>query len=458
MTYMTFFGGGKPAVSTVGVLLFLLLTISFAGRADAGTQDGSLSMEVITAYNLVVDSNIETPAGYGPSAAHLGVKICNNGSTTISNIYINIGDLLDTNTFVGTPGIYPERTVSVSGSKAYAGTFSLTHEGGEDDATRLVFELSPGECLVQYWLVSYPVMDDDGNAVTGSANVTEDDLWLNYDIWVEAEDAGTTRQVYETRKVTMRNEISAMANKIWPNTTSKVPAEYLDAFEAELGWRPQTNSATVGSEATLEGIWFDFGTIRHGFDNNGDLLPDYNAWAQPVGDPAFYDPTCFRLVKTYGVVIVKINDGTEQIIPFEDELYFENISSDNRGAIGLVFFEFVPLRAGCSITLSPYQEVASGFDNEKFNADYGTTSGALESDHVEIDFDKNGPFSVSRGDVFTYTMTATNQAAGDLGFTSFGLPLVFKDYVPTGLVYVAGSATASNSFPNGVGARVFLFN
>jgi hypothetical protein len=46
---------------------------------QAAIQDGPLKMEVITAYNFVVDSNVETPASYSPSAAHLGVKIQNTG-------------------------------------------------------------------------------------------------------------------------------------------------------------------------------------------------------------------------------------------------------------------------------------------------------------------------------------------------------------------------------------------
>ena len=34
----------------------------------------------------------------------------------------------------------------------------------------------------------------------------------------------------------MRNEISAAANKIWPNGDNKVPDEYLQAIADVLGW------------------------------------------------------------------------------------------------------------------------------------------------------------------------------------------------------------------------------
>ena len=43
--------------------------------------DGALTMEPIAAYNLVVDSNAETPATYAPQAAHLAVKVTNTGAT-----------------------------------------------------------------------------------------------------------------------------------------------------------------------------------------------------------------------------------------------------------------------------------------------------------------------------------------------------------------------------------------
>ena len=56
---------------------------------------------------------------------------------------------------------------------------------------------------------------------------------------------------------------------------------------------------------------------------------------------------------------------------FEDQLYFENLPP-NQGVVGLVFYEYVASDGACVGALTPYQEAASGSDNEKFNADYGT--------------------------------------------------------------------------------------
>ena len=414
------------------------------------TSDGDLRMEVIAAPNLVVDSNIESPAGYGPSAAHFGVKICNDGTTAMTDVYVNIGDLTDPVNCTGTPGIYPERV----NPQGYTGTFSYQHQGGVEDATRYIPRIEPGECVTQYWLVEYPNLDDNGDSVTGSAPVTDDDLWLNYGIWASAFDGATTRKVCEENTATMRNEISAMANKIWPNTTSKVPDEYLDAIEGELGWRPDSTSGTTDASTVLEGIWFDFGTVNQGFDNNGDGVPDYNAWMQPVGDASKYDATCFRLVKTYGLVIVKLNDGSELLIPFEDQTYFENLPPNNTGAVGLTFYEFMPLRSGCSMTLSPYQEVASGSDNEKFNGDYGTGGGTATAEDPQLSFDKTGPVSTPTGADVEFSMTVTNDGGGDLGFPVGGAALVVEDSVPADLDYLAGSAASNNTLPSGVTATI----
>ncbi len=432
----------------------VLLTCLWAGSVGAALQNGALKIEVISAYNLVVDSNIETPAGRSPRAAHLGVRITNTGATPLTGVTARIGDLLNAATFSGTPGVYPITTVA-PGLRLYSGSFAFTHEGGVTDATRYIPSIAPGETAVVYWLVSYPLKDASGVTVAGAGSDPSDDLRLDYDIWVEGYENGSThRRAYDERRMFCRNELTAMANKIWPNTTSKVPDEFLDIFTEELGWRPNASAPRVPDADIIEGIWYDFGTIRHGFDNNGDLVPDYNAWMQPVGDPGAYDAASFRLVKCYGVVIVKLNDGTKKIIPFEDRLYFENMPENNVGAVGLVYYEFVALRAGATGRLSPYQEVASGYDNEKFNADYGATLSSWVSKPISVTMDKNAPAVTNVGATVTYDMTVRNTGGVKVGDPYLSLPLVITDYVPSGLVYEASSATANNTLPAGTGVTV----
>ena len=130
---------------TVWAMTFVL--IAFAGRGTLGDSvaDGALRVEVITAYNLVVDSNVESPSTYAPRAAYLGATFHNDGATTISNVYAYIGDHIDG--VADTPGIYPARPHPPLVGPLTNGMFSLTHEGGgtgNADATRYIGDIEPG--------------------------------------------------------------------------------------------------------------------------------------------------------------------------------------------------------------------------------------------------------------------------------------------------------------------------
>jgi hypothetical protein len=300
--------------------------------------------------------------------------------------------------------------------------------------------------------------------VTGDVK-PEDDLWLPYFFWGTSTSGATTTTSYRWNAVTMRNEISAMANKIWPNGDNKVPDEYVQAIAELVGWDTLTPNGTSnvypGETVISQGIWYDLGNVGAGFDNNGDFVPDRNAWLQPIGDASGYDPGCFRLVRTYGLVIVKLNDGTEQLIPFVDQLYFENIPDNNNGAVGLVFYEYAALDGVCTATLTPYQEVASGYDNEKFNADFGAGIPPLQTQESNMTLEKTGEGSIARTGTITYSLTFTlpdantdpaNTATFTVGQPSYGMPLTYSDAVPVGLQYVANSAsTTVDMSPNYTG-------
>ncbi|MCI5165149.1 MAG: hypothetical protein D3903_03440, partial [Candidatus Electrothrix sp. GM3_4] len=228
-----------------------------------------------------------------------------------------------------------------------------------------------------------------------------------------------------------------------------------------LGWDTWTPSGGYGAfpypgeTVRTQGVWYDLGNVGAGFDNDNDGVPDKNAWMQPVGDPSLYDAGCFRLVRTYGIVIVKQQGGTEHLIPFADQLYFENIP-DNTGAIGLVFYEYAALNGVCRGALSPYQEVASGYDNEKFSGDYGTaiqmeTREPLAFIAKNVFDDSLNPDPVLSGSAQTlvYQIEVTNPntytSGGQglivpLGDPLQGTPIVTRDSIPSGTEYIAGSA------------------
>ncbi len=342
---------------------------------------------------------------------------------------------------------------------------ALEHEAGTttdaSDASRYLGTLAAGECRTVYWLISYPrVATVNGSRVDVTGGVKpDDDLWLQYDFWGKAD---SVSPVYYTRYVTMRNEISAMANKIWPNGDNKVPDEYVSAIQQALGWDTWTPNGTgttayPGETVTSQGIWYDLGNVGAGFDNNYDFVPDRNVWVQPIGDASSYDPGCFRLVKTYGLVIVKLNDGTELLIPFVDQMYFDNIPDNNNGAVGLVFYEYTALDGACTAGLTPYQEVASGYDNEKFNADFGAGIPPLQSQETDMAFDKtDAPTAVNPNAQITYTLSYTNidpDGAGGMTVTvgnpGAGTPFTIEDKVPAGTCYVSGSAAGvAPTYPN----------
>ncbi|MDP1546138.1 MAG: SdrD B-like domain-containing protein, partial [Anaerolineales bacterium] len=445
---------------------------------------GGLTIEPIAAYNLIVDSNVLAPSSYGPSSATLGAKFCNASGATMTDVWAYIGDY-DPGTATGTPGTYAVRNQLTDPDFAaqhphlvdpdafdittdFGGlSFSLNHESGSvsktGDASRYVGTLAPGECRTQYWLVSYPRkanINGSWVSVTGGSIKPWDDLWLPYHFWATSSATGGTPS-HLWRPVTMRNEISAMANKIWPNGDNKVPDVYKNAIDELLGWDTITpgggNAAYPGETITSQGIWYDFGNVGFGFDNNGDGVPDRNAWVQPIGDHTLYDAGCFRLVRSYGIVIVKLNNGTELLIPFLDQLYFENIPSNNTGAVGLVYYEYAALDGACAVSLTPYQEVASGYDNEKFNADFGAGIPPLQSRQSNMTLDKTGQATIGLGGTMNYSITFTlpdlDPDPGDtqtifVGNPSLGMPLVFQETVPSGLQYVGGSASATVTMTN----------
>jgi len=472
----------KLGLLPVSCLLVCLWPASQAWAA------GALSVQIVSGYNLIVDSNVTAPSTYAPSAAYIGAQICNVGNAPLSNVLAYSGNY---NAGVGsTPGTFPVKSFGADPLRPFlagTGNYSLTisaDQTGTADGTRYIGTLNGGECRIQYWLITYPQcvnVNSGGSWVPQappcSTSITgdikpDDDLSLDYDVWASA--AGATT-VSSRRSFTMRNEISAAANKIWPNTTAKVPDAYLAAIQSVIGWgtlgpdgQPlsSTNAVYPGQRViTTQGIWYDLGNVGQGFDNDGDLVPDQNAWLQPVGDPGTFDADCFRMVNVYGIVIVKLKTGGELLIPFQNQLYHEHIP-DNTGVVGLVYYQYVATDEGCSAGMTPYQEAASGYDNEKFSSDFGLSNPLTSASFgAGVTFTKtDGVTTIAPGSTPTYTISATNNlklpypAPNDnllgvpLGAPDLGVPLVFKEKIPSGTTYVQNSAAMGLTPPSGSGS------
>lgn len=455
-----------PLFVLIGLISLLALIFTLSGFQSTHAA-GNLTVEIIASPNLVVDSNVASPSTYAPSVATVVGRFCNtSGSSTIQDVYGHIGDGT-------TPGTYPSvdsASFAATHPLYNTGSYAFTHVGGRigtADASRYVGDLAPGECKAQYWHFTYPRCENTGSGVAavpqeppcgandpvwGDSVKPEDDLALSFSIWGENIAGDETASAAWT--MTMRNEISAMANKIEPNPS---------------GHWFNTNTAIVppGSVITSNGILYELGNINQGFDNDGDYAPDYNAWLQPIGDPNF-DPSCFRLIRTSGVLTISRSAQSDLIVSFDDHkpslsapyggpLYFSNLPTNNNGVIGEVFYTFQALNGPCSTALTPYQEVASGSDNEKFNGDYGAGIPPVGSSKAEIIIDKNGPASTTKGGSITYNIPFANigtVSSPALPLSSGAMPLVISDTIPTGLTF----SSASTSFSGYTGGVTTLYS
>lgn len=431
-------------IMIAGITLMTMLASGLVGSYQPVFAAAGLTVEIIAAPNLIVDSNVMSPSTQQPIVATVIGKFCNTTGTDIANVTGYIGDYNAVTPANSTPGTYPPNTPGTITdgvvSTTYVGTYQFTHLGGAADATRYIGTVPANSCKYQYWSFTYPKYAKNAGGTIpswGTSVKAGDDLWLNFDIWGNYPGQTAT---YTTHRMTMRNEISAMANKIEPNGNP-----------GGQWFNTDTSTVLPGQKIVTNGILYRLGNVNQGFDNDGNGVPDYNAWLQPFGNPS-YDPSCFRLISTTGTVTVSTTSG-EVVIPFKDNLYFTDLPQNNTNVVGEVFYEFLALGGACTIPISPYQEAASGSDNEKFNGDYGAGPAPVGTYAPAVTISKTAPGSVkvstpSVPQIITYTIpfanTSTTSTAGlTLSVGGVDAPLTVEDWVPSSLEYVCGSANVT---------------
>jgi hypothetical protein len=441
---------GRTLLFILPVFL-LIFTLAFWQYRSAYAAVSDITVTIYAAPNLVVDSNVLSPSTQAPEVATVIGRFCNTSGIDQTAVVAYIGDYNSGTPTSSTPGVYPSKTNVTIGTQLYSGTYRFTHLGGTADGTRLIGTIPAGQCRYQYWSFTYPKTANGGTIPAWGNDVKpQDDLFLDFDIW--AAQGGTVCNVAacnKTHTAYMRNEISAMANKIEPNGNP-----------GGSWFNTNAETVNVGETITTNGILYRLGRVNFGFDNNGDLNPDYNAWLQPIGNPT-YDPSCFRLIEVSGVLTVTRSTG-DVVIPFNHSLnqandapllYFTDLPADNTDVNGLVYYTFMALGGPCAVPVSPYQEVASGDDNEKFNGDYGAGGpGKINSYTPNLTFDKSGPTSAAEATPFQYAITFQNTGGTSMGLslsTGFAASFVVSDTVPNGLQYVINSASTSNTPPAG---------
>ncbi|HEY4722969.1 MAG TPA: hypothetical protein VII92_14045, partial [Anaerolineae bacterium] len=252
-------------VIMLATVLLMAVSVALFGVPYLGVKAaGTVTVEIIAAYNLVVDSNVESPSTYAPSVATVGGKVCNTSGQVVTGTQVFIGDYTRL-----TPGDYPRRYTTDTGflpqyphlATTPASYYAFDHVGGRAgtaDAARYVGTLNAGECRVEYWHFTYPrrgnnpttgARDNSGSAVWGATRSVNDDLSLGFDIWTTAQGGVLTTTQHQT--MTMRNEISAMANKIRPNPDG-------------VWFNTDGNSIQPGAVITSNGILYELGVVNQG--------------------------------------------------------------------------------------------------------------------------------------------------------------------------------------------------
>jgi uncharacterized repeat protein (TIGR01451 family) len=465
------------------------MQILLLGLLMPGWAMAALTVSDLTAPNIVGDSNVGSTL-QGPQAFTIGSKFCNTGTTALNNVFAYIGDGTTPGTFVGTicpAGGGAPQTSCGSGGSLYtspAGGLKLAMTDTDaSDATRYVGSLAAGACKTVYWQVKYPTLGANSVPVWGKGSGPGnelDDLRLNFTTWGTALDnTNATLSATLSEFVIVRNEISASANKLLPQGGTVTTS-------------PASGSVGPGEVITVTFSNVDFGSLGAGFDvlNNttgantasGDGIADNDFWFQPIGEAdmggttssntANWDPHKFRLSKVK--VRLRANGGgncpnvrvpTTNKIPsvpdpldpdgdgwIEDKWHFYNMTNTYGDCswTGDYSYTLIALGTTGNVTLSPYQEAASGSDNEKYNGDYCgdnpgnnttlckvLTSAGTGNPTLAKAVDKASAVS---GSNLSYTLTYGNTSANIVGQPDSGLPVSIRDAIPANTTYVAGSA------------------
>lgn len=375
------------------LLISFVLTVfllSLPGYAQCST---TLELTITSGPYLLVDAN--KPGKEGPMVVTVSAVIANTGASAANDVYVYIGDGT-------TPGTFPP------GSDGQR----LAMADGLGDATRYIVHLAPGQSKTIFWQLAYPATFDQTYSFT---------VWADNEVGCFATDSDT---------VTTRSALTAAANKLLGTVTVDPPSGIVNP----------------GNIFTVTLTAFNFGQVGEGPNGEED------AWLQPVGNLDF-DPNCFRLVRTevyiHSIEGVPPYDG----MPYIDRVYFDGIKSQNPPPNydfddnDYAKYYFIALK-GCSTTIKPYNEVASG-NQEKYSGDYGVPAATvvLTSEAGGISFSKSvDPLTAEAGDTLTWTITYGNATDYPVGDPTTGNGLVVLDEaIPDHTTYVSGSAACSGN-------------
>ncbi|MEL7341951.1 MAG: hypothetical protein AAGM67_15830, partial [Bacteroidota bacterium] len=323
-------------------LIFMLLLMTGLSSAIAGNPDGDLEIELLNNHHLVID-----PSSDGPGLVYIGATFHNRGDNALQNVRVNIGDKSQ-----NLAGTYPTRTHS-----GLSGSFALQQvDAGTEanDASRFISSIPAGESITQYWLVAYPRQDAQGKWVCQNAG-TEDDLWLSYDIWASADDAAILLEANTSQQLHFRETPRQDASRSLSPTDASIPNEYRDMLSTIS---TENDSSVYPGQSLSISVWHQLSQVSGGYDGDQNYSPDFNAVMQPVGSLQGFDPACFRLIETSGVLLIRNANGNHSFESFRNQYHFQDINWRNEAVMALVNYTFVAIGADCQAQLNPYQIVA----------------------------------------------------------------------------------------------------
>ncbi|MEL6592517.1 MAG: hypothetical protein AAFQ68_20630, partial [Bacteroidota bacterium] len=412
-------------------LFFIVFLLCGFSISHAANPDGDLEIQLLNGSNLVVD-----PSSEGPELVYLGATITNRGDNDLENLFVNIGDFSQK-----LAGTYPARTHS-----GLVGSFSLQHiDAGTEanDASRYINRLAAGESLTLYWLVAYPRQDDQGKWVSQEEGI-DDDLWLSYDVWAQADDAGTLLEANTEQQLYFRETPRQSASRSLAAQDASIPAQYQDMLASVESWDDQQSSTVYPGQTVRVAVWHQLSQVSAGYDSDANYSPDFNSALQPVGSLQGFDPACFRLINTSGILIIRDEDGNHSFESFRNQNHFQDIDWRNESVMALVNYDFIAIGAECQAQLNPYQIVAKGLEQEAYNQNYGNFVGAINSMPQPFALELVATDSVVAGGQVSLSYQLSSSQGQTFGEAASGAGLYLQAAIPERSSLISGSASGGS--------------
>ena len=468
---------------------------AFSLTASAGTSDCTRSLITLGAAKTLIAGGIDFNGDGIVNTSDDGVL--SNGKTVIDGrVDVNLsGTITTTDDLARPPGLF-------YGYREPPIIDGYIDNNNDGVISALDAGTYGGETHNIYWQVTYQVLDAFGEPTWGNASSLDDDLRYKWVVWTKGKDGATPRTDVINDFAKVRNEIAAAANKISPNPNGYIsggpPRVILGKIDINSdgivnnsddgtyygktvidgsidmngsGTITITDDGVLNSFPVIDGNIdvdrsgvisiadnailvqpgqvftvtihnADFGSIGSGFDENRDGLSDYDFWYQPIGKTDF-PTTSFRLVDIQADITG--NGGSSPLngitSHYDNEPYLSRLIGDVSGGFtGTYTYTFLAITTGNGF-LTPYQEAASGSDNEKYNGDFGAGVSVITGT-AGLSLSKLGsPRTAKTCDTLTWTMSYQNTGTTEAGDPGSGNGVVIEDVIPTNAVFVANSAT-----------------